>query len=279
LFTRRAAFIKEFDPGVDVDYLLDLAKAIDWRAGTGVLFGAAISAVVSYWLQRSSFAEARRQKETDKREDRRTLGLNVLTKMIRIASTIELLKQSLEQAFARAKRDGIKGPAWALVVPLANLPGRVHFEPKELTEVMRLDFNLFNDLGPFDDVHNSLLDIFTLYKTDRSALTANMAAEMTGAQGVTTITADEMRHLAPKMAALDTVLNGMVQRTATDSAEAWSILGRLREALNKEFDLKLQIEKSRSLISPFRLSDSFVGWLTCAGAAGRGYQCVGCTIV
>jgi hypothetical protein len=163
-----------------VDYPIDLAKAIDWRAAAGVLFGAAISAVVSYWLQRSSFAEARHQKEIDKREDRRTLGLNVLTKMIRIASTLELLKQSLDTAFARAKKDGITGRPWMIVMPLANFPGDVHFEPNELTEIMRLDLNLFNDLGPFDDVHNTLIGIFQLYRADRNALTSTISAENEG---------------------------------------------------------------------------------------------------
>jgi hypothetical protein len=35
----------------------------------------------------------------------------------------------------------------------------------------------------------------------------------------------------------------MVQRTKADSDDAWNILRRLQEALNKEFSLKLQIER------------------------------------
>ncbi|MGQ0681277.1 hypothetical protein [Bradyrhizobium sp.] len=226
-----------------LEFFLGLAKSVNWKAASGVLFGAAIGALVSYFLQRNSFAEARRQKELDKREERRTLGLNVLTKMIRIASTLELLMQSLEQAFARAEKDGIKGPPWTIVIPLANFPAKVHFEPKELTEIMKLDFNLFNDLGPFDDVHNTLLDVFQLYRTDRNALTSTLSAEMNGMLGSTTLTPEEVKRLAPKMAALDTIIDGMVQRTTTDSAEAWSILNRLQDALNREFGLKLRLER------------------------------------
>ncbi len=226
-----------------LEYLLQLVMSIDWRAGAGVLFGAAISALVSYLLQRNSFAEARRQKELDKREERRTLGLNVFTKMIRIASTLEQLKQSLEGAFARAERDNIKGSPWTMVIPLANFPAKVHFEPKELTEIMKLDFNLFNDLGPFDDVHNTLLDVFQLYRTDRNALTSTLSADMKGMLGSTTFTQEELKRLAPKMAALDTIVDGMVQRTLADSTEAWAILSRLQDALNKEFGLKLRLER------------------------------------
>jgi hypothetical protein len=226
-----------------MSWLSEAIHQISWSSAAGVLFGAGISATVSYLLQRNSFAEAHRQKEVDKRDERRTLGLNVFTKMMRIASTLEILKRSLEEAFSRAEKDGIKGPPWTIVVPLANLPGKIHFEPKELTEIMKLDFNLFNDLGSFDDVHNSLLDVFLLYRTDRNALTSTLSAEMTGMLGRSTFTPEEMKRLGPKMAALGTIIDGIVQRTMADSEEAWTILSRLQDALNKEFGLKLRLEK------------------------------------
>lgn len=226
-----------------MSWLSEAVHQISWSSAAGVLFGAAISASVSFALQRTSFAEARRQKEADKRDERRALGLNVFTKMIRIASTIELLKQSLDNSFAGAKASGLKAPAWAVVMPHANFPPRIHFEPKELTEVLRLDFNLFNDIGPFDDVHNALIEAFETYRTDRTAITNNMKAEMTGNLGSTSFTADEMKLLGPKMAALDTLIAAMVKRTRRNSKEAWELLKRLQDALNKEFGLKLSLER------------------------------------
>lgn len=226
-----------------MSWLSEAVHQISWSSAAGIIFGAGISATVSFVLQRTSFAEARRQKEADKREDRRALGLNVFTKMIRLALTIELLKQSLDNSFARAQASGLKAPGWAIVMPHANFPARVHFEPKELTEILRLDFNLFNVIGPFDDVHNALIEAFETYRTDRAALTANMKAEMTGNLGSTSFTADEMKLLGPKMAAIDTLIAGMVKRTTVDSKEAWELLKRLQDVLNKEFSLKLSIER------------------------------------
>jgi hypothetical protein len=84
-------------------------ESIPWSNAVSILFGAAISAIVSYLLQRNSFGEARRQKESDKKEERRALGLNVFTKMIRIASTLEQLKQSVEGALARASAQNLQG--------------------------------------------------------------------------------------------------------------------------------------------------------------------------
>jgi hypothetical protein len=225
------------------DLIRSLLNEISWSSAAGVVFGAAIGATVSYLLQRNSFAEARRQKEADKREERRALGLNVFTKMIRIASTLELLRHTLDIAFSTAKAKGIKAPPWALVIPIANFPPRVHFEPKELTEIMRLDFELFNNIGPFDDVHNSVIDAFELYRTERNAITGTMKAEMSGNLGSTSFTAEEMRALAPRMAALDTLIDGMIKRTKIDAAEAWDLLQKLQAALNKEYNLKLTIER------------------------------------
>jgi hypothetical protein len=108
---------------------------------------------------------------------------------------------------------------------------------------MRLDAQLFNDLGPFDDVHNVLLDTFELYKTERNALTDQLPADMKGALGTTTLTAEQMKRLAPKMASLDVMIAGMEQRATADSAEAWQLLVRLQDALNKTFDLKLKLER------------------------------------
>lgn len=226
-----------------MSWLSEAVHQISWSSAGGVLFGAAISATVSYLLQRNSFAEARKQKEADRREERRALGLNVFTKMIRLASTMEILRRSLEESFAQAEADGIKAPPWAIVKPLANLPSKIHFEPKELTEILRLDFELFNNLGPFDDIHNSLLDVFEMYRTERAALTVNLKADMTGSLGLTKMTADELRTFGPRMAGLDALIDGLVRRTNADSAEAWMLLSKVQQALNKEYGLKLSLEQ------------------------------------
>jgi hypothetical protein len=225
-----------------MSWLSEAVHQISWSSAAGIIFGAGISATISYALQRNSFAEARRQKETDKRDERRVLGLNVLTKMIRISSNIIILKGTIESSFARAKADKLKSPPWAIVEPLANLPAKVHFEPKELTEVLRLDFQLFNDIGPFDDIHNALVDAFEMYRSERTALTSQMKADMTGVLGLTKLTQDEVRIFGPRMAGLDALIAQLLKRATIDGDEASQLLGKLQDVLNKEFDLKIRLE-------------------------------------
>jgi len=220
----------------------DVGNQVTVWSIVSLLAGTVISAIVSYLLQRSSFAEARRQKAQEKLETRKMLGLNLFHKMIRIVSTLGTLKNSLDNAFTRVKAN--EHPHnWQIIMPIANFPDRVKFTPEELTFLMLMDMKLFNDMGPFDDIHNSLLDMFELYRTKRSALTDTLPATMNGNIGTTELTQAEMMTIGPRMAELNVLVDGMVQKTQQDSNEAWELLERLRNSLNGEFNLQLRLEQ------------------------------------
>jgi len=73
------------------EILIAAYNSISWNATAGIVFGASISALVSYLLQRNQFREVRRQRDADRIEERKAVALNVLTKMMRIASTLEMV--------------------------------------------------------------------------------------------------------------------------------------------------------------------------------------------
>ncbi|HEY8123916.1 MAG TPA: hypothetical protein VIF88_00620 [Methylocystis sp.] len=217
-----------------------------------VLAGATVSAVVSYVLQQRSFAEARQQKAQDKVETRKTLGLNLFNKMMRIASNSEILKRGLEENISKADEDRLAREAWMFVLPIANLPNAVHFAPEELTMLMQIDLDLFNNLGQFDEIYNSLIEIFAVYGSRRAALTDVLPATMTeervtlnqrSVTGTTVLSMDEMRRFGPQMVQLNLLVRSMIDRARQDAAEAWVLLDRLRDTLNKEFKLQLSMER------------------------------------
>jgi hypothetical protein len=155
-----------------------------------------------------------------------------------------MLKHSLDNSFARAHAQGVHGEPWHLVMPIASLPANVHFEPKELTNLMRLDMELFNQIGPFDDVHNTIIETFALYRVERTALTDTLEAQMIdGSRGITNATESEMRRIAPKGASLNLLVQAMIERTRIDSEDAWKLMQRLQQVLNKEFNLSLRLER------------------------------------
>lgn len=208
-----------------------------------LLTGTVISAVVSYVLQQRSFSEARKQREKDKFEARKTLGLTLFHKMMRITSTLETLKKVFDDAFARAKADNIDGQPWQIVMPVANLPSRVKFTPEELTFLMLMDMTLFNDMGSFDYIQEGLLDMFELYRTKRTAFTDTLSAKMSGMMGTTEVNEAEMLKIAPRMSELNNLITQMIQTTQLESKQAWELFEKLRQRLNKEFNLQLSTER------------------------------------
>jgi hypothetical protein len=194
-----------------------------------LLAGTVISAIVSYVLQRRSFSEAKEQRAKDKVEARKTLGLTLFHKMMRITSTLETLNKTLDGAFARAKADKIDGQPWQIVMPVANLPSGVKFA-------------LFNDMGSCDDIQEGILDMFELYRTKRTAFTDTLSAKMSGMIGTTEFNEAEMLKVAPRMNELNNLITQMIQTTQLESKQAWELLEKLQR-LNKEFTLQLSTER------------------------------------
>jgi hypothetical protein len=208
-----------------------------------VLAGTVISGIISYVLQRKSFSEAREQRAKDKFEARKTVGLTLFHKMMRITSTLETLQKTLDNAFDRANADNMDCQPWQIVMPVANLPSVVKFTPEEKTFLMLIDMTLFNDMGSCDDIQEGLLNMFELYRTKRTAFTDTLPAKMSGMIGTTEFNEAEMLKVAPRMNELNNLITQMIQTTQLESKQAWELLEKLRQRLNKEFTLQLSTER------------------------------------
>lgn len=226
-----------------VEYALEFLKTISWSSAAGILFGAAISAFVSFLLQRNSFAEARQQKEKDRREVRKALALSLVFKMIRIASDLNNLGKCVSESVDRARKDGFTGMPFQVVVPIVPLPDSVRFSPDEMALILSLDNNLFNEMGPLDELHTSTIAIFALYNSKRVAALDRLGAEMTGMIGTTTLTREQKLWFDPRAVELNQLVDIMIERSGRDTKEAWTAFDRLTAVVSKEFNMKLSFEK------------------------------------
>ena len=138
-----------------MSWLSETARQISWSSAAGVLFGAAISASVSYVLQRSSFVEARRQKDKDRQEIRKALALSLVFKMIRISSDLNNLGKAVAECLESGRKQGRKGMLFQFVPPTVPLPDTVRFSAEEMAWVLSVDNDLFNKIGPLDELHTS----------------------------------------------------------------------------------------------------------------------------
>jgi hypothetical protein len=222
--------------------MVEFLKSIPWSSAASIIFGAAISAIVAYLLQRNSFAEARRQKERDRFEVRKAQAYSLFFKMIRIHSTIVLLGKGVSDSISEADAKGLQGALWQKVRPPGNLPPRVKFTSDEMALLLSMDIALFNDTGPYDDIHNSLLDLFELYSTKRHTLMERFGAKMNGAIGTTGLTQTELDWMSPRAFELSGLAGVMLQRTEHDSVEAKGLLERMHALFVKHFKLNPRLE-------------------------------------
>jgi hypothetical protein len=208
----------------------------------GTLIGSTISTTVAFYIQKRSLGATKAQRDNDRFESRKAQCYSLLFKMIRIHSTIAILEKGLTDSLAKAEAAGLKGELWKRITPSGNMPPRVKFTSEEMALLLSLDFNLFNDLGPYDDIHNSLLDVFELYGSKRYALMERFGAKMTGSVGSTGLTQAEHDWFVPRAFELESVAEVMVARAAHDSAESKEFLVRLHALFVKEFKINPRLE-------------------------------------
>jgi hypothetical protein len=204
----------------------------------GTIIGAFLGGVISLFLQRKSFAEAKAVRDTDRREVRKALGYALFFKMIRLSSDLAQLGQPAQVAAEKAEREG-NSALWPKVLPIAPLPDPIKFSPEEMALVLSLDNELFNDMAALDDLHKSVVELFRVYADMRRELTNTLRPSMVvGQVGTTVLTKEERDRIQPLSVELDVLIRGMAERTQQDGKIAWDCLARLHSVLEKEFDLK-----------------------------------------
>jgi hypothetical protein len=223
--------------------MVEILNAVSWSNIASIIFGATISAIVSYLLQRNSFAEARRVKEHERYEVRKAQAYSLFFKMIRIHSNIVLLGKAVSDCVSEADAKGLRDASlWQKIQPIGNVPPRVKFTSDEMALLLSLDIALFNEAGPYDDIHNSILDLFELYHVKRHTLMEKFGATMAGGIGTTGLTQTEFDWISPRAFELNGLAEVILQRTQHDSAEAKGLLEQTHALFVKHFKLNPRLE-------------------------------------
>jgi hypothetical protein len=176
----------------------EASEGITWWAVASAFGGTIIGGGISFFLQRLNLAEARKQRAKERFEARKALAYSLFFKMVRIHSSIVIIQKAIAESIAKAESAGFKGILWQKVIPFGNLPGSVKFVSDEMALVLSLDYDLFNAIGPFDDIHNSLIDLVSNYGQKRGAMMEKFGAKMSGGLGATTLTKEEAEWMAPR---------------------------------------------------------------------------------
>src|SRR5262249_50477374 len=207
--------------------------------------GATISFLVSYFLQKKSFAEARRIRETERNEKRQAIGYSLLFKMSRIHSDLESLAHAVRSALENARNDGRELDPFLVVTPVVPLPDPIKFSAEEMALLISLDSDLFNEMNAMDELHKTAVTLFETYKTERAETFARLDAKMDGAPPSTLITPEQLDWLSPWTSSLNSLINAMLYVTERDGQNAWPLLERLNKLLYEKLDVRHKLGRKQ----------------------------------
>jgi hypothetical protein len=208
----------------------------------GSIVGGTISTIVAFVVQKKNLDAAKAQRDGDRFENRKARAYSLFFKMIRVHSTIAVIDASMTDFVQKGKAKGMTA-LWQMVLPLGNMPDRVKFTPDEMALLLSSDIDLFNDLGPYDEIHNSLLDIYETYGSRRTAVLSKFGTdEMDGGTGTHALSAEEVAWLTPRAYELNNLAAGMIERAKHDRAESKGLLERIHALFVKEFGLNPKLE-------------------------------------
>lgn len=206
--------------------------------------GAVVGGIIAFGIQIIALRASAKERAANAAEQKKALGHSLLFKAIQIYSHLRVFNKHLKDGAAEAKKFGDSEINWKVVLPLANLPAKVHFSTDEMALLLGLkNFEVFNKVVSFDELHNSTIEIFATYTERRSSMTATLSAELDGAVGSTDLDAKQLAMLAPRMYELDALLKQMLVRCEQDEKEASEILLLLQKVLGDELGMTYLIQK------------------------------------
>jgi hypothetical protein len=220
----------------------------------GALVGAVSGGLISFLIQLVALRSARKlqllaldetreQRDQDQLEVRKALAHSLLFKLMKIASNNYGLFDHIHSGLSRPDDQ----PKWAMVEPIINLPDRVTFTSEEMSLLMALkESDLLNRVINLDLIHNSLIDAMAAYGIQRMALTDRLSAVSIDDTHVEThLSPEQAATLAPKMMALDQLVDHLHGRARLDYDEAAQTLNALHSFLDGKLHLGFKLEMLR----------------------------------
>lgn len=195
--------------------------------------GAIVGGIITVCMQLFTINAARKERDDERLENRKTLSECLLMKVMRIYSYELKLNKLLEAAYDSADPANHNDP-WRFVMPVATDFEFIKFTFDELALVRSLNDNdLFHLIIQLDHKYNDLIRLFSLYRTKRTALTDQMSAEMEGNIGTSILSTDEVNQFKPRMVELNSIISPVRKHLKKDLKESRFTLESLHETLKK----------------------------------------------
>ena len=151
-----------------------------WVAVVGAIFGAVtgtlVSGCLSYRIQSRAFRREEEIRNAEYRRSRQALGRTLLIKQQRIHSIVTVLHKSIEDSLQRLENSDDNMELWRSLKPVVYLPETVRCSFDELSMLLELDDNVFDQVVHVESAHDCLLGAIREYGTHRGELLEHLIA-------------------------------------------------------------------------------------------------------
>lgn len=200
--------------------------------------GAVVGGLIAYMVQLKALGEAAKERKASSTETQKGLAYSLLFKVISIDSSLDGLKQHVDQGLALKERER-NAHISAVLKPLANLPTPVEFSADEMALLLSLkEDDVFNSIMSLDKIHNSIIPVWNLYASLRNAVTEMQQVDNFDPDiGRSEISIKPGSPLAIKIFETEMMAAELVRRAHIDAADASRALGSLIPLLNSKLNL------------------------------------------
>lgn len=207
------------------------------------LVGAAVAGLIGILTQYIVIWDNKKRRDEERRETQIALARSVVIKTMRIQGNLHgQLKHIIEgTAIGKARGATMRHHA---VRPLGNLPEPVEFRPEELALVASLGggFRL-DEYMSLDSRHNSLLQLWSLYRTGRQQLETSLnPTSFEGAVGSIVLSHQDFLKFQGQMVALDDLIQQLEVLLWDYLKETTGMLEEVIAAINSKLGTKLEMQ-------------------------------------
>lgn len=198
----------------------------------GAIVGSVSGGAISYCLQRSALAEAKRERKEHANQNNLALAHALIFKMLLMVNNLAHLQRHVAACEARAAAADTNTPPVGFLQPIINIADPVHLDANQMSMLLAQGADdVFNRVLEIPQIHNSILSVWRQYAAMRADLhqTAPPSIDMKTGTGEFRVANNGPQ--AVKFFETNAVASELVSRAHRDYADADQTLQSLVKLL------------------------------------------------
>ncbi len=205
------------------------------------IVGAVVGGVITTLLQVAQQTHERSLRNSERLEQRKMFAYSLVYKLMTINSMFVRVSHHLEKAFEAAPEDW---EPWQFLEGYATSHKHVVFSPEEMTLLLKVSADSFNDIAALDEVHNALSDTLGVFSRHKERIHELLPpSRMDGRKGHIEATQEQYMAARPYMVVANGIARDMRLSAKRDASRTFQAMQAAIPKFNRTLDMKLLVEQ------------------------------------